>query len=240
MNKIILILIALVILGAIGCAPGVAPVGSSNQNNAPAAPTQTPKAPVPDGTISLDKNFYLVLDDSGSMGDRQHSGTFANKIEAAKWAISEFVTKTVPPDVNLGLYALNTGNLVPLGKNNRDVIVEKLNRVNCGGNTPLNQAINRATVALVKQRDKQLGYGEYYIVVATDGDGTDGDVNSSVKYATDNNIPIITIGFGITNHPLSSNSLSYREATNPQELLGALEETQGESSYFDSATFTGK
>lgn len=233
MNKIIITFITLIILASIGCGPGAAPIGSREGSPQPAP---VAKAPVISGEISLNKNFYLILDDSGSMGERAYCGTFNNKIEAAKWAISEFATKVVSSDVNLGLYALNRGELYPIGKN-RDAIVEKIKTINASNGTPLNYAIARATDALVNQRSKQLGYGEYYIVVATDGDGTDGDVNDSVNYATSNGIPIITIGFGIKNHPLKNKSISYREATNPDELLGALKETQGETAYFDSSTF---
>jgi len=233
MNKIIITFMTLIILCSIGCAPDAAPIGGQSDTS---HPISVAKPPIASGEISLDKNFYLVLDDSGSMGDRAYCGDFKNKIEAAKWAITEFATKVVSSDVNLGLYALNRGELYPIGKN-RDAIVEKIKTINASNGTPLNYAIARATDALVNQRAKQLGYGEYYIVVATDGDGTDGDVNDSVNYATSKGIPIITIGFGIKNHPLKNKSISYREATNPDELLSALKETQGETAYFDSTTF---
>jgi hypothetical protein len=233
MKRILFILFFLLL--CIGCTAQASTTSPATQGQ---TNSSTPVAIPPSGEISLDRNYYLVIDDSGSMGDHVYCGTFPNKLEAAKWAITEFITKTVPPEVNVGLYALNNGHeLVALGKNNHDVIIAKTKALSPTDGTPLNYAIRTATDVLAKQRNKQLGYGEYYIVVATDGAGTDGDVGVSVDYANKNHVPIITIGFGITNHPLSTYSLSYREATNPQELLQALNETQGESAYYDSTVF---
>ncbi len=217
-------------------------VGCDNPNpqggSAPSTTQTTTQTPLSEGEISLDRNFYLIIDDSDSMSDDEYAGSFPERIQAAKWALEEFVTKAVPSEVNLGFYALNSGKeLVPLGKGNREKIVAKIRGINHSNGTPLNAAIRDGTNALVKQRAKQLGYGEFYLVVATDGAATDGDMNKSVEYATKNSVPIITIGFGIQNHPLKDQSLSYREATNPQELLEALKETQGESEYFDTSMF---
>lgn len=215
----------------------ISPACSGSSNSLP-APSQALIADV-EGEISFEKNFYLIIDDSDSMSSEDYAGSFPERIQAAKWAVEEFVTKAVPQDVNLGLYALNSGKeLVPLGKN-RELIIEKIRKLNHSNGTPLNNAIQDGTDALVKQREKQLGYGEFYLVVATDGEATDNpsDASRGVTYASKNNIPIITIGFGIKNHPLKNQSLSYREATSPAELLQALKETQGESEYFDTSTF---
>lgn len=217
-----------------------APVQQTPVSNTSAPATTAPElATVQEGEISLDRNVYLISDDSGSMSSPQYAGSFARRILAANWAMEEFVTKVVPPEVNIGLYTLNRGELVPLGKQNRDVIVEKVRGIKENGGTPLNNAIMRGTDTLVKQRAKQLGYGAFYLVVVTDGEATDNpsDASRGVDYAFKNNIPIITIGFGIKNHPLKNKSLSYREATSPQELLEALKETQGESEYFDTSSF---
>lgn len=219
--------------------------GCTDTSQSPASPSSPgsdsqPKVLTPkeaDGEISLDRNFYLIIDDSGSMDGRDY-GT--SRIEAARLALEEFATKVVLSDVNIGLYTLNQGELVPLGKQNRDAIVQKIRGIRTGGGTPLNNAIRRGTDALTKQREKQLGYGEFYLVVATDGEATDGPMDASsggIVYARENGIPIITIGIGIKNHPLRNQSLSYREAANQQELLQALKETQGESDYFDSTVF---
>lgn len=230
-KKISVLIAALSILLFVGCAPppdvkGVEPPQPQPEEN---------------GVISTDKNFYLIMDGSGSMGESSHSGSFGSKIKAAKWAAREFVTKRVSPDVNLGLYVFD-GNgereRVALGQNNREAILKEIDAISATSGTPLNTAIKRGVNALVKQRSVQLGYGEFYIVVVTDGEATDGDTKDAVSYAQKGAIPIITIGFGLNKqHPLAKDSLSYRNATNPDELLQAMQETQGESTYFDSTTF---
>ena len=113
-NKIVwlpLILIALLFVGACD-----SPVTPAPQTKSATATVQVVQ--VIEGEISLDRNFYLIVDDSDSMASNDYAGSFPKRIEAAKWALEEFVTKAVPSDVNLGLYALNSGKeLVPLGKN---------------------------------------------------------------------------------------------------------------------------
>src|SRR5205814_1989786 len=146
------------------------------------------------------------------------------------------------PDVNMGLYVFDragAGERAAIAKNNAAVIAAQIDGTRAGGNTPLNQAIRDAVRELVKQRNRQLGYGEFYVVVATDGEATDGDLaTGAMRYADQYNIPIITIGFCLNqSHPLAKGSISYRNANNPQDLLAALKDTQGESPYFDAAAF---
>jgi Mg-chelatase subunit ChlD len=176
------------------------------------------------------------------MTSQECSGRFGTRIEAAKWAVKQFTDHNVPPDVNLGLYVFDgtgTRERVPLGKGNRNNITEAIDRVRGGGNTPLNAAIRTAVAQLSAQRERQLGYGEFYVVVATDGEATDGDLSrNAVSEAVQKAIPIITIGFCLPGgHPLASGSIAYRNANSPEELLSALRETQGESPYFDQTVF---
>lgn len=193
-------------------------------------------------SISLDRSFYVVIDASGSMNETECAGSFPNRTEAAKWAAKEFTTKRVPADVNLGLHVFDGSGArerVPLGMQNRDAITQEIDGIRGGGNTPLNAAIRQAAEALSRQRERQLGYGEFYVVVATDGQASDGDLQeNAVRYAAQQRIPIITIGFCLrADHPLARASVSYRDANSPQDLLAALQETQGESPYFDAAAF---
>lgn len=192
--------------------------------------------------ISLDRSFYIVVDASGSMNETACAGQFPNRTEAAKWAVKEFTTKRVPADVHLGLHVFDGSGArerVPLGMQNRDAIAREIDRIRGGGNTPLNAAIREAVEALSLQRERQLGYGEFYVVVATDGQASDGDLGANaVRYAAQQRIPLITIGFCLrSDHPLARASVSYRDANSPQDLLAALQETQGESPYFDAAAF---
>jgi len=248
MTKLIFTAILFALLFSISCVGDPAP---SAPTQPPVKPAQTaqavqPVAPAPvveeiRGEISLDRNFYLVIDGSGSMNEQRNAGSFASKIDGAKWAAKEFISKSVPPDVNLGLYVFDRrgeSERVPLGKNNRQQIISAIDDIRADGGTPLSVAIKKGTDALARQRNLQLGYGEFYIVVVTDGEATGEDLKIGVAHSLKNGIPIITIGFGITgNHSLAKESISYRTATNPAELLGALKETQAESTYLDSTVF---
>lgn len=240
-------LIALALLVFVtGCAPTVPPASTPAASTPAPEPSERSSPPAMiEGEISVGRNFYIIVDGSGSMRNSEYAGTFSTRIEAAKWAVTEFIKSAVPSDVNLGLYAFDskgTFERVGLGKNNRDQIIAEIQKIRADNATPLNHAIKEATKALSKQRDKQLGYGEFYIVVATDGEATDGsEAREGVEYAIKNKIPIITIGFGLNKeHSLSKHSISYRNATSPEELLQALKETQAESPYFDSTVFEKK
>jgi Ca-activated chloride channel homolog len=250
-SKIFYFLLAFILLAASACASTSSFVPVSPPSTQP-VPSQTILATPADAKIAFEKNYYLVFDNSDSMGDPPpkkatstpvsgtKAPTFDTKIDGAKWALSEFVTKWVPSDVNVGLYVLNVNSgkneLVALGQNNRQEIISKIKAISQMGNTPLNRSLRDATDALIKQRNRQLGYGEYYIVVITDGAANDtggSGAETGVAYASKAEIPIITIGFGIQNHPLRNKSLSYREATDSNELLQALKEVQGETENFD-------
>ena len=205
-------------------------------------PSEGIAAAPPTGVISLDRNFYVVVDGSGSMDERGCAGQFRTRIDGAKWAVKQFTEQNVPPDVNLGLYVFDragSGERVSLGKGNRREVVAAIDRVDAGGNTPLNGSIQAAVTQLAAQRDRQLGYGEFFVVVATDGAATDGDLaTNAMPFASRHGIGIITIGFCLAaQHPLATGSISYRNANSPEELLSALKETQGESPYFDQAVF---
>jgi uncharacterized protein YegL len=206
------------------------------------SPFEAPAIAPEPGVISTERSFYVVFDGSGSMTAGECAGQFGTRIEAAKWAVKEFVNRSVPAEVNLGLFAFDREGAterVALGKGNRDRFLTAVERIRGGGETPLNASIKAAVAELYRQRERQLGYGEFYVVVATDGEPTDGDLQASaVRYANQFSIPIITIGFCLrSSHPLAQGSLSYRNANDPQELLSALNEATAESSYFDASVF---
>jgi Ca-activated chloride channel family protein len=196
------------------------------------------------GSVSLKRNFYFVFDGSGSMKDAPHRSDsadqqFHSKIEGAKWAVSEFMKK-VPKDVNLGLYVFDANGVrevLPLGPNNRDYFLEAIEKVKAKGGTPLGTAIAKGSDALEKQYHKQLGYGDYRLIVITDGEATD-SLLSGVAKANKYRIPIYTIGFDMgDDHSLRKHSISYRSADSAKQLESALEESMGELDMFDPADF---
>lgn len=202
--------------------------------------------PIPEGTqgeSSLTRNLYIIMDGSGSMHDplsESCSSTkrFATKMEGAKWALLQFLD-SVPDDVNLGMYLFdNNGQreVVALGSNNVDAVRTAINGIYEGGNTPLSEAISLATTRLVKQYQKQLGYGEFRIIVVTDGIAS--RIPTAAVYAAENGIPIYTIGLCVgQDHPLRKYSVSYKAADNFEELAEGLKDTLAELDQFDPSEF---
>ncbi|MEK6698989.1 MAG: vWA domain-containing protein [Nitrospirota bacterium] len=185
----------------------------------------------------LAKNYYVILDSSGSMGDRE-CAEGSTKSAVSKRAFVEFVD-VVPARANLGLLVFDKDGvreIAPLGTKNRDRIIAEVNAVQPGDGTPLHDAVVTALSAIEKQAKAQLGYGEYHLVIVTDGMANPGqEPNDAVNYIL-NNTPIMihTIGFCIDpNHPLNQpGRTSYRTAKDPQELIKGLKAVVAESEKF--------
>jgi len=184
------------------------------------------------------RNFLIVLDGSGSMADTQCSGNLS-KIVAAKQAIAAFATK-IKPDDNLGLCAFDSRGVTeraPLSLN-RSAFNKALQDVHSDSNTPLGRAVKLGYSLLQKQAQRQLGYGEYYLVVVTDGEADRGDDPRDIvnKIVSESPVIISTIGFCIgEGHSLHRPGLTlYHDATNLEQLNQGLESVLAESEFSDT------
>jgi uncharacterized protein with von Willebrand factor type A (vWA) domain len=168
---------------------------------------------------------------------------FGSRLEGAKWAVEQFIP-LVPSDVNLGLWIFDAnGNSerLPLGPESRAQFLTAVQKTRAGGRTPLTESIEQGVNRLVQQRDRQLGYGEFRLVVVTDGEATGRSLPQAVAYARERRIPIYTIGLCIgAQHELRKYSVSYRAADSIEALRRGLEETLAETSVFDPQTFPGR
>lgn len=191
----------------------------------------------------LTRNFYFIMDGSGSMRERTTRDcggdqTFPDKISGARWAIKIFLEQ-MPEDINIGLFVFDRDGrreVVPLGQGNRQRFLNAVKNMDAGGGTPLARAIRFGTDRLVNQYRKQLGYGEFRIVVVTDGEA-DG-IPTAALYAAQHGIPIYTIGLCVEqNHPLRQFSVSYRAADNFADLSQGLQDTLAELPSFDVTEF---
>ncbi len=190
------------------------------------------------------KNYVLIFDGSGSMRD---SGCSAGKqkIDVAKEAVMEW-SKTLPLDANLGLVAFHNGGWSheELTSGQRDTFIKTVQDIIAGGRTPLTNALKEAYKNLTKQALRQLGYGEYTIVVVTDGIANNGDFlyKEVNKVLSNSPINIYTIGFCIgSNHSLNQKGQTiYKAADNPAELREGLKEVFAESDAFDDTSFNEK
>jgi Ca-activated chloride channel family protein len=195
------------------------------------------------GKADLTRNFYFIMDGSGSMREattRDCGGDqrFNDKISGARWAIKKFLEK-IPANVNIGLYIYDSSGrreVVPLGKANREAFISAVDNIDAGGGTPLAQAIHYGTDRLAVQYKKQLGYGEFRLVVVTDGLAE--GIPEAALYAAKYGIPIYAIGLCVeANHPLRKFSVSYQAADSFADLSKGLSETLAELPVFDVTRF---
>ncbi len=188
------------------------------------------------------KNYVLIFDGSGSMGESGCSDG-RDKIGVAKEAVIEWY-KTIPlKEANVGLVAFH-GKWTTLDltlKKDATNFISVINSISPDGNTPLATAIKLSYGMLTKQAQRQLGYGEYVIVVVTDGENNDKheSLKKWVAHVLQTPIRIYTIGFCIKgDHSLNQPGRTiYREANNPQELRKGLQEVLAEAERFDLAVF---
>ncbi|WP_455205584.1 vWA domain-containing protein [Kaarinaea lacus] len=190
----------------------------------------------------LSSNIYIVFDGSGSMEQSACSGG-EPKIVAAKRALLEFV-KAVPQDANLGMVAFDSGGTTErtaLGKVNSDLATNNINAVATGGGTPLSSAIEIAYKSLTAQAKKQLGYGDYHLVVVTDGVANSGYEPDKIltKILSESPVVVHTIGFCIsTRHSLNQPGRTiYNTAQDYESLRKGLQSVLAEAPEFSVSEF---
>jgi Ca-activated chloride channel family protein len=213
----------------------------------PAIPNAAPKRAAMqfgEGTSSTKRNIYIVFDGSGSMNNKlQQSGNqhFKSKIDGAKWAVDEFM-KTVPDDINLGLFVFDgqgVREVVPLAPLDRAAFLAAIHDVRAAGATPLGESIKAGVDALMKNYQRQLGYGEYRLIVVTDGEASGSSIAEAVQYAQDFGVPIYTIGLDVQeNHSLRANSRQFFSAKSFEALKKGLIDSAAESETFDANEFS--
>lgn len=183
------------------------------------------------------RNYYVVLDASGSMNEKGCSGD-QKKIDAARIALNAFAD-SLPAEANLGLQVFDARGVrewLPLATGNRAQFKAVLANVRAGGGTPLHSAVTHGYARLVAQGTKQFGYGEYHLVVVTDGEASEGqDPGGAVKVLLDRSPVVLhTIGFCVgTAHSLNQPGRTiYRAADDPNQLRQHLSEVLAEAPTF--------
>jgi len=198
-----------------------------------------------DLTISEDltaKNFYIIMDGSRSMYE-DACNTDKQKLSIAKAAINQFVDK-IPAENNIGLFAFDGRDReerVPLGSNTHEQVKNAVNNIIAGGMTPLSKAVTTARESLTKQAKRQLGYGEYNLVVVTDGQANNRQtLNNTIRsLLQDTPIVVHTIGLCLSaTHTLNQpNYMVYKSANNPEMLQQGLQQVLAEAPSFEVEAF---
>ena len=188
-------------------------------------------------------NIVVILDASGSMQDKFSGDRTKSKMEAAKEALQEVLAK-VPDDTYIGLLVFSGANIqnewmYPLGAKDTQKLIAAIHLPQPSGNTPLGKYIRIGANRLLEQREKQYNYGNYRLLVVTDGEASDAD---KVKHYTpeilNRQIRIDVIGVDMkTDHMLANIVDSYRKADNPGELVAAVSQILAETG--DTGTDVG-
>ena len=201
------------------------------------------QAPHIDRSKALTANYYLVLDGSGSMMQSECSNDQL-KMDVAEQAMKNFIGQ-IPADANVGLAVFDANGLserVPLGADNRKQLRRAIDEVRADESTPLKSAITLAYGQLEVQAVKQLGYGEYHLVVVTDGQAQPDEEDPREIVDTvlrESPVVIHTVGFCIGNdHSLNQPGRTfYAAADSPEALQQGLSAVLAEAPSFDATTF---
>jgi Mg-chelatase subunit ChlD len=187
------------------------------------------------------KNYVMIFDGSGSMSEQRCSGN-KTKSAVAKEAVADWA-QSVPADANLGLIVFDQQGFavrMQLGQGDRQEFVQQVQAVVPGSGTPLTQAVQTAYEILTTQAGKQLGYGEYHMVIVTDGVANQPEKLTRTVNAVLAHSPILisTIGFCIADtHSLNQPGRTiYKAADNPEALRQGLQDVLAESESFDDIT----
>jgi hypothetical protein len=186
-------------------------------------------------------NYLAVLDMSGSMKDPDCAGRYGSKADAARAALAAWL-RSVPRTANIGLVVFSGGAVslkVPLGVNNREAFIRAVANTRPSGRTPLRDAVALAHKELERRARYQQGYGDYRIVVITDGMHSEGQdprpVVDAILGNPANPALIYTIGFCIEESALHQPGRTmYQSAKNPEELSSGLQRVLAESQQFDT------
>ncbi|MDC7223549.1 MAG: VWA domain-containing protein [Spirochaetales bacterium] len=182
-------------------------------------------------------NYLIVLDGSGSMEGQ--------KMQIAKEALLEFID-SIPAEDNLGLVAFDsqgTSERVHLSRD-RQSLRKAITTVDAFGGTPLSSALTLGYESLKEQGMRQVGYGEYNLIIVTDGNASGGEDPSRIvdKILAESPVMIHTIGFHIDDkHVLNQpGKIVYKSAYNREELLMGLESILAESTSFSTDAVFGE
>jgi uncharacterized protein with von Willebrand factor type A (vWA) domain len=190
----------------------------------------------------LMENYYIILDGSGSMKDN-HCAEESHKMAVAKTAITQFF-KQISTEANIGLYSFDkqgSSERVFLGKNNQSLFHTAIEKIQSGGGTPLETAIQHGYQQLTTQAKRQLGYGDYHLVIVTDGVASNNEEPGKILQTIleESPVRIHSIGFCLDdNHSLNQVGFTaYTAAGNAEELTQGLQAILSELPDFDLRYF---
>ncbi len=180
-------------------------------------------------------NIVVILDASGSMQDKFSGDQTKSKMEAAKEALQAVLAK-VPDDTWIGLLVFSGANIrnewvYPLGQKDTQTLIAAIDLPQPGGGTPLGKYIRIGANRLLEERAKRYNYGNYRLLIVTDGEASDAaQVEHYTPEILNRQIRVDVIGVDMkTDHMLAQVVDSYRRADNPGELVAAVSQILAET-----------
>ncbi len=174
------------------------------------------------GNVYAD-NLVVIIDCSGSMQGQ--------KLKEAKTALRE-VLNSIPRSVHIGLLAFggSQGWQFNLGPRDDSYLNLAIDKLQADGNTPLGEYMKYGADRLLQQKETQLGYGNYRLLIITDGEAS--DPKAVEKYTPEimaRGISVDVIGVYMNKaHSLATKVHSYREARDAATLKKAIKEVVAE------------
>jgi uncharacterized protein YegL len=164
-------------------------------------------------------NVVVLLDTSGSMDERIGN---VSKMKAAQEALCGVVDRA-GPNMHIGVITFQ-GWIANLGPVNKESLKQAIRATRASGGTPLGKYIKDAGDALIEARKRDKGLGTFTLVIATDGEATDGDLmDKNIVHCKARGLVIKTIGVGMKDdHALAKSSKVYMRANDPESLKNAL------------------
>lgn len=164
-------------------------------------------------------NIVVLLDTSGSMDERIGG---VSKMKAAQDALCGVVDR-VGPNTHIGIITFQ-GWIANLGPVNKEELKQAIRNTRASGGTPLGKYIKDAGDALIEARKRDKGLGTFKLVIATDGEATDGSLMAkNITHVKARGIIIETIGVGMKDdHELAKSSKAYMRANDPESLKKAV------------------
>ena len=180
-------------------------------------------------------NIVIILDASGSMQEKFRADQTKSKMDAAKAALREVLAK-VPDGTNIGLLVFSGQNIrdewvYPLGPKDTDRLIAAIDLPEPRGGTPLGRYMRIGANRLLEQREKQYSYGNYRLLIVTDGVAQDpAKIEQYTPEILNRQIRVDVIGVDMkTDHKLAQDADSYRRADNPGELVAAVSQILAET-----------
>jgi hypothetical protein len=190
-------------------------------------------------------NVVVVLDASGSMSKAMR-GTRISRMDAAKQALLA-VLDHMPANAKVGILVFSGSDpkyknwVYPLGPMNKSAMRKAILGPKPGGGTPLADYMKIGADRLLKEREKQFGYGSYRLLAVTDGVADSGQ--RVAPYAQDilaRGITLDAIGVDMKqDHILAKLAHSYRRANDPASLKKAVSEIFAEVGGTDAKSLQG-